>query len=177
MDELNQHKQPLFIHENSITSSNVNQDDLVIICFWCRKSSLDTNSKAIIDSFDGKRILAFGTMGSYPNSEYGKKVEANVTSYINKKNYCVGVYLCQGRVSLEHTKYRINLPPSSPHHLDEDGVKRHLESQLHPSQKDLEQAVERLKNMLHFEEMRSVSVPVCVDGEPCIQCGMCSFMG
>jgi len=176
IDELKQENQDVVICENSQEQPVKESDDLVIVCFWCRRSTLDPQSKAVIDSFQGKRILAFGTMGGYPHSDYGQKIQRNVTAYINKENYCLGVYLCQGKVSLSRTEYRRNLPPTSPHHLDEEGVKRHLKSQLHPDREDIEQAIKFMQETLRFENMSHSDISICVDGEPCIQCGMCSFM-
>lgn len=123
-------------------------DELFIIGFWCRRSTLDFESQKTVDLLKGKNILAFGTMGSYPDSEYGKRVEENVCEYIGRENKCLGVYLSQGKVSLKRTEMRRKLPKDHPHYLDEEGVKRHLESQKHPNEDDIRKAVLFLRENL-----------------------------
>lgn len=131
-------------------SDNNIQDEeaLFIICFWCRRSTLDFESLKTVDLLKGKDILAFGTMGSYPDSDYGKRVEGNVNEYISRDNNCLGVYLSQGKVSLKRTEKRRQLPKDHPHYLNEEGVKRHLESQKHPDETDINNAILFLRKKL-----------------------------
>lgn len=68
----------LYIHNSSKSNIISKNADLIIIFFWCRKSSLDFHSKNIVDKYQNKKILAFGTMGNYPDSIYGQKVKSNV---------------------------------------------------------------------------------------------------
>lgn len=69
-------KQGIFIeiknskHEVPETESN----NFMILFFWCRKSGLDYTSKEFLKLCNGKNIVAVGTMGGYPDSEYGEKV-------------------------------------------------------------------------------------------------------
>ena len=153
-----------------------NDYDLIILCFWCRRSTLDFNSKQIIDMCKNRKILVFGTMGSYPNSDYGERVKGNVFDYISENNQCLGIFLSQGKIPPERTEKRRKLPPEHPHYLDEAGVKRHLDSQSHPDVIDLQNAVNFLECVLkeHNIDFTSVSTSKCMDGEPCIKCGLCS---
>ena len=116
--------------------------------FWCRKSTLDNYSKEVLKQCKNKKILAFGTMGSYPNDAYGMRVRENVKTIIEENNICEGVYLSQGRIPEARTNYRKNLPKEHPHYLDEEGVKRHEKSRKHPDANDLKNAVEFFKE--HF---------------------------
>lgn len=138
----------LYIHNSSKSNIIPKDADLIIIFFWCRKSSLDFNSKNIVDMCENKKILAFGTMGNYPNSDYGQKVKSNVFDYISKNNKCLGVFLCQGKIPPERTEKRMKLSPDHPHHLDEDGIKRHLDSRTHPDKRDLQNAAHFLEGVL-----------------------------
>ncbi len=117
-------------------------DDYILLFFWCRKSTLDDYSKEALKQCKNKKILAFGTMGSYPNDTYGMRVRENV------KIICEGVYLSQGRIPEARTNYRRNLPEEHPHYLDEEGLKRHEESRKHPDANDLKNAVKFFKE--HF---------------------------
>lgn len=123
-------------------------DDYILLFFWCRKSTLDDYSKEVLKQCKNKKILAFGTMGSYPNNAYGMRVRENVKTIIEENNICEGVYLSQGKIPEARTKYRRNLPKDHPHYLDEDGIKRHEESRKHPDANDLKNAVEFFKE--HF---------------------------
>lgn len=117
------------------------QTDYILLFFWCRKSSLDDYSRKVIKQCKGKRILAFGTMGGYPDGAYGNRVRENVKAEIEANNICDGIYLSQGKIPEARTEYRRNLPKEHPHHLDEEGVKRHEKSRKHPDADDLKNAV------------------------------------
>lgn len=147
-DELKYEDYEISLFNNKVEGSIENDDSLFIVCFWCRRSTLDFESLKIIDSLEGKNILAFGTMGSYPESEYGERVKKNVHDYIEMRNKCLGVYMSQGKVSLKSTERRRKLPKDNPHYLDEEGVKRHLESQTHPDENDIKSAVLFLRKKL-----------------------------
>ena len=123
-------------------------DDYILLFFWCRKSTLDDYSKEVLKQCKNKKILAFGTMGSYPDGTYGQQVRENVKTIIEENNICEGVYLSQGRIPEARTMYRRNLPTDHPHYLDEEGVKRHEESRKHPDDNDLKNAVEFFRE--HF---------------------------
>lgn len=60
--------------------------------------------------------------------------------------------------------------------MDEDGVKRHLDSQTHPDATDLQNAISFLECVLKKCDTNKthMSVSICFDGEPCIECGLCS---
>lgn len=122
--------------------------DYILLFFWCRKSTLDDYSKEVLKQCKNKKILAFGTMGSYPNNAYGQQVRENVTTMIEKNNICEGVYLSQGKIPEARTEYRRNLPKEHPHYLDEEGLKRHEESRKHPNPNDLKNAAEFFRG--HF---------------------------
>ncbi len=116
-------------------------DDVVIMCFWCFKSTFDPLSLKRLASCQGKRILAIGTFGGYPQSNYGDKVRRNVTAAIEQENECLGVFLCQGKVSMESVEKRRQLPVDDPHYLNDWGVARLVESQKHPDETDVVYAV------------------------------------
>ena len=115
-------------------------DDVVVVCFWCWKSTLDPLSERVVGGLSGRRILALGTFGGYPGSPYAGRVERNVCATIGERNECLGVFLSQGKVPMDNIESRRALPPEDPHHLDDAGVERVLESQNHPDENDLRRA-------------------------------------
>lgn len=140
-------KVDIFHNKEFLTVSSLS--DYILLFFWCRKSTLDDYSQALIEQCKGKKILALGTMGGNPDGTYGERVRKNVEMFIEKNNVCCGVYLSQGKIPEKRTKYRMNLPKDHPHYLDEEGVKRHEQSRSHPDKKDLENAVDFFRK--HFQ--------------------------
>jgi len=124
-----------------VTPADARICDVLIICFWCDRSTLDPNTRELIAACTGRRVLAFGTMGGYPDSPYAEKVTANVSELIGHANTCLGVCLSQGRVSMDNVERRRMLPVDHPHHLDDAGVARLVESQKHPDASDIARAV------------------------------------
>ena len=112
-------------------------DDYVIVCFWCRKSSLDPKSMRFVESCSDRKVLALGTFGGFPQGKYADLVRGNVSALIEQGNECLGVYLCQGKVRKERIEERAALPESHPHHLDAWGILRLTEGQKHPNSTDV----------------------------------------
>jgi hypothetical protein len=124
-----------------VTPGKPVESELVAVCFWCFKSSFDPISLALVQSLEDKRILAFGTMGGYPDSPYAERVLGKVTADIGDRNTLEGLFLSQGKVRADNIEKRRRLPEDDPHHLDDAGVARVLESQKHPNEQDLARAV------------------------------------
>ncbi|EFG87356.1 hypothetical protein CLCAR_2880 [Clostridium carboxidivorans P7] len=61
---------------------------------------------------------------------------------------CIDVFLSQGAVFPSSTEYRRKLPVDHPHHLDDDGYARHIESQNHPNETDIKNAINFLNSYL-----------------------------
>lgn len=124
------------------------EGDVVIVCFWCRKSSLDPKSLKLVERCSGQRILLFGTMGGFPVGAYGERVRSNVIAKVSERNECLGVFLCQGKVKESRIDERRSLPESDPHRLDDWGVKRLVEGQNHPNATDVLYAQAFLRDYL-----------------------------
>lgn len=161
------------LHDNELITSSDETGELVILFFWCRRGNLDYASRVFLERCKNKKIIAIGTMGGYPDSGYGSKVKTAVFQLISENNICMGVFLSQGKIDIQRTEYRKTLPPEHPHYLNKEGIRRHEESRRHPDQTDIERAGAFLENKIM--EYKAVNQVVCVDGEPCIQCGMCSL--
>lgn len=139
---------------------------LVVMCFWCFKSTLDPLNAKLLAGLSGKRILVFGTFGGYPDSPYADKVRGNVVRAVNERNECAGVFLSQGKVRMDNIEKRRALPPKDPHHLDDAGVARVRESQHHPDDQDLRAAVDFLH--AHLAEWEGGQHGNCAE------CGICA---
>ena len=138
----------VFMQDSNIIMNPVIHADFYILCFWCRRGCLDDDSKKLLQQFTNTPFLAVGTCGHYPESAYGLKIKNQVTAYIEQSNPCISVFLSPGAVMLESTNRRRRLPLDHPHHLDEAGYMRHLESQKHPDSLDCQHALELVKSHL-----------------------------
>lgn len=120
-------------------------DMMVILCFWCRKAGMDDQTISFLKNLKARRILVFGTMGSYPDSDYGAQVYRSVDSLVSKDNLLLGTFLCRGRIDEKRTEKRRNLPFFHPHYLNDEGYARHISSRSHPDGKDLKGAADFLR--------------------------------
>ncbi|MDO4553570.1 MAG: flavodoxin family protein [Lachnospiraceae bacterium] len=130
----------LNLHENENFQPDNMENELILIFFWCRRSTLNPESKVFLEKWKGKRVIAIGTMGGYPDSEYGNRVRKNVRTDIEKENYCEGIFLSQGKIDEQSTAHRRSLSPENPHYLNDEAYERHLESRKHPNQEDIDGA-------------------------------------
>lgn len=115
---------------------SANDKTPVILCFWCRRGSMDDLSLDFLKNLQKRKILVYGTMGSYPESEYGQKVKISVKDLVGKENELVGLYLCRGKIDIRRSEKRRNLPKDHRHYLDDESWQRHLSSRSHPDEKD-----------------------------------------
>lgn len=129
------------MQDSCIIKNDLLSADLNILCFWCRRASLDDDTKKLLRRYLDTPFLAIGTCGHYPDSEYGQKIKKQVSDYINQSNCCIDVFLSQGAVLLDSTEYRRKLPQNHPHYLDDSGYARHIESQNHPNEADIQNAI------------------------------------
>ena len=118
----------------------LDEADLYILAFWCRRSGLDDASRALLGKCSSMKILAIGAMGGDVAGEYGARVERNVREAIGQRNICIGVFLCQGAVNMDSARKRMELPEDSPHYVSMEKYQRMLLTQGHPDEVDLKAA-------------------------------------
>lgn len=147
-NDLEQKDYSVVMQDSCMIMKTLTNAQFYILCFWSRRTSLDDNSKKLLAQYKNIPFLAIGTCGHYPDSDYGYKLKKNIAEYINDGNLCIDVFLSQGAVSLSSTEYRRKLPVDNPHHLDDDGYARHMESQNHPNETDIKNAIDFLNSYL-----------------------------
>lgn len=113
----------------------------VILCFWCRRAGMDDRSLEFLAKLHGRDILVFGTMGSLPESDYGKNVYRFVEEKVREHNHLIGVFLCRGCIDIKRTERRRRMPKTHRHYLDDKAYQRHLSSRSHPDEEDRKKAV------------------------------------
>lgn len=115
--------------------------DLCLLCFWCRRATLDPNSQKVLHLYRRQPFLAIGTMGGHPDGAHGERVRTNVRRAVDAHNRCQGVFLCRGKIPEARTEYRRALPKDHRLYLDDAGYARQLSSRSHPDAADLAGAV------------------------------------
>lgn len=146
--DLEQKDYSVVMQDSCMIMKTLTNAQFYILCFWCRRACLDDDSKKLLAQYKNIPFLAIGTCGHYPDSDYGYKIKKNITEYINEENLCIDVFLSQGAVFPFSTEHRRNLPAHHPHHLDDDGYARHIESQNHPNETDIKNAIDFLNSYL-----------------------------
>lgn len=106
--------------------------ELLALGFWVSKSGPDPKTAAYLGKCAGKKLILFGTMAGYPESEYGGRVRANAVAAA-KDNEVLGVFLCQGRVSEKMLQ-------NPRHPLTPERLARLAEAARHPNEDDFSAA-------------------------------------
>lgn len=126
---------------------HIDENDVLVVCYWNSKGTADVNTINFLKQQKGKKIIAVGTLGAYPDSEHAVRMKARVKQLIEENgNEWLADFCCQGKIDPARTERRLAIPEGQPHHLDEEGYKRHLESRKHPNEEDLRLAIEVVKN-------------------------------
>ncbi|VEU81192.1 flavodoxin family protein [Haploplasma axanthum] len=136
------------LFRNKKDNYNLDDFDIIIIGYWCRRTFMDPLSIDLVKKIKGKKVAAFGTAGMYPDSKYGELCRERVRNIIEEENEFIGDFLCQGKIPEERTNKRLNLPKDDPHYLDEEGLKRHIESRKHPNNEDFIAAQEAFRKII-----------------------------
>ena len=130
----------------------VEDADLLILAFWCRRSSMDDASLKLLSQCQDRKILAVGTMGGNVEGDYGRRVENNIRQLIEEKNQCIGVCLCKGAIDLRRMRRRMALPQDHPRHVTQEKFQKSLLTQGHPDHDDLERVNSFVENSLSFAQ-------------------------
>lgn len=128
---------PFLKRQVSCRETELPSSDLILVCFWCRRGSMDDDSLHLLSLFKNQTIGVLGTMGGDPLRPYGERVRKNAVAAVSEKNKLAGVFVCQGKIQESRTEKRRNLPKDHIHYLDDESYARHLASRSHPDTADL----------------------------------------
>ena len=98
----------------------------------------------VLSSISGKNVALFGTCGIANCPEYFKGIENSASIWLEDDNHYLGAFFCQGKMPLKiRQKFESMIRKRD---CDADKIKVQLqnfdEAMIHPSQDDLNQAVE-----------------------------------
>lgn len=110
--------------------------DLLAVGFWVSKSGPDPKTADYLKKISGKKLILFGTMAGWPDSEYGERVRANTLAAAGG-NEVLGVFLCLGRISEKRFEaYMSGKAANSRHPLMPERKARLIEAAKHPNEDD-----------------------------------------
>lgn len=108
--------------------------------FFVNKGTCSVEVIRFLEHLGGKNIALFATCGTNPAPEYKKKVENQVTVWIESDNTYLGMFLCQGKMPIQiRHKYEHMLNQENQSRV-EWMLANFDEAMLHPNEKDLETA-------------------------------------
>lgn len=84
------------------------EDELLILGFWVDRAKPNQEMYEFMEGLKGKKIIAFGTMGTDPSEKHGENTRKNTTELLSKNNELLGIFLCQGKIDQNITKMFIN---------------------------------------------------------------------
>lgn len=121
----------------TVTAEELAGADVLVCCYWCNRGTADPLTVSLIKRLQGKRMIMLGTLGAYPDSPHGQQLLQRVRALVEQENFLLENFICQGKIDPARTERRLLIPKGEPHHLDEAGYQRHLESRNHPDETDL----------------------------------------
>ncbi|TCT15423.1 flavodoxin [Natranaerovirga pectinivora] len=115
-------------------------EENLILGYWVDRAKPNKEMLHFMETLSDKKVITFGTLGAYPDSEHGETTKKNVTEILEKHNTVLGNFLCQGKINPRITEMFKQASTDSPHQMTEERLKRHQEAALHPNEEDFEAA-------------------------------------
>ncbi|MCC0635070.1 MULTISPECIES: flavodoxin family protein BilS [unclassified Clostridioides] len=136
---------------SEVTDNNVDYEkyDIIFLGYWVDKGICDKNSKLVFENIHNKKLALFGTMGANTKGNYGINIMDKVKDVFSKDNEIVGSFICQGKIAEGlKVKYEemLKLHPENEHIREQ--LKGHEESQSHPDEQDVSEAVRFTKDIM-----------------------------
>ena len=131
-----------------IAEDIISKYDTLILVYWCDLGSADADTIRLIGKLKGKKLIILGTLGAAADSAHADKVRERVEALASAENKVVAHYLCQGSIDLARSKRKLTIPAGQFGHLNEEGFKRHLGTQEHPTAEEIDGARAAVKKAL-----------------------------
>lgn len=114
--------------------------ELVAVGFWVDKGTADAQAKKYLSGITDKKVILFGTLGAYPDSDHARDSMARAAMLMSRGNSLLGTFICQGRVDPRLAERFKDLPPGHPHAPTPESVARHQAASCHPNEEDFAKA-------------------------------------
>ncbi len=123
--------------------------DLVAVGYWVDRGRPDNKTCKWLESLENSKIILFGTLGAYPDSDHAKESMANGEALVKDRgNIVLGSWLCQGKVDPKLLQAMAKMPNAGGHLMTEERKARIEEAKKHPNDQDLENVKQFIRSML-----------------------------
>ena len=123
--------------------------DLLVLGYWVDRAQPNKEMREFMKSLKNRKVITFGTMGSYPDSPYAAETRKNTNDLLKDNNEVLGHFLCQGRIDPKITEmFMKNGGPQGVHMMTEERIRKHMEAAKHPDEQDFKNAQEFVKNLI-----------------------------
>lgn len=117
------------------------EGELLVLGYWVDKGRPNKEMEGFMEKLEGKRIITFGTLGAYPDSEHANQTKVNTNSILSEKNEVLGNFLCQGKINPKLTEmFMRNNGDQGQHAMTPERMKRHEDAAKHPNEEDFKNA-------------------------------------
>ncbi len=116
------------------------EDEVLILGYWVDRAKPNKEMYNFMEGLQGKKIITFGTLGAYPDSEHANETKENVTKLLAENNQVLGNFLCQGKIDPKLTEMFKNGGGKMAHAMTPERLKRHEDAAKHPNEEDFNNA-------------------------------------
>lgn len=122
-------------------------DNIILGC-WNDKGTADKKSLDLFEKLENLSLGLFKTLGAEPDSEHAKKSLQSCVDLLEKNgNKVKATFMCQGKIDPKLTEMFKKMGENSPHKMDEQRMKRHMEAAKHPNQDDFDNAIKAFEGL------------------------------
>lgn len=125
--------------------------DLIILGYWAYRGTCSKDVLRIIKDINNKNLFLFATLAFYPDSQHAYNVLNSVTELLeNQGNNVLSRYICTGGLDPKRVQDKIDNPEKYKHPITMEKKIRYDVLKKHPTELDIECAVERFNDRLEI---------------------------
>lgn len=126
------------------------EQELLVLGYWVDKGKPNKEMEEFMEKLEGKKIITFGTLGAYPDSDHADLTKENTNSILSEKNQVLGNFLCQGKINPKLTEmFMKNSGDGVQHKMTPERMKRHEDAAKHPNEEDFNNAKEFVQRIMN----------------------------
>ncbi len=123
------------------------EGDVFVLGYWVDRAKPNQEMYQFMETLRGRKVLTFGTLGAYPDSEHAKETKENTHRLLEKNNQVLGHFLCQGKIDPKLTEmFKKN---AGGHAMTPERLKRHEDAAKHPNEEDFINARKFIETLLN----------------------------
>ena len=123
-------------------------DELLVLGYWVDKAKPNKEMVEFMETLKDKKIITFGTLGAYPDSDHANETKENTTNILKNNNEVLGNFLCQGKINPKITEMFMKGVEKNVHRMTPERLKRHQDAASHPNEEDFNNARNFVQSIL-----------------------------